>query len=49
MSTFDPGTTTTNAMPEWYDPFVEPQTIPAGWDLSGLFSDSSTENPDSAD
>ena len=21
-----------------YNPFPEPQTIPAGWDLSGLFS-----------
>jgi len=21
--------------PEWHEPFPEPQTIPAGWDLSG--------------
>ncbi len=23
-----------------YNPFPEPQTIPHGWDLSGMFSDS---------
>ena len=23
---------------EYFDPFPQPQTIPAGWDLSGLFS-----------
>jgi hypothetical protein len=23
-------------MPDWYDPFGEPNTIPCGWDLSGL-------------
>ncbi len=22
--------------PEWHDPFVKPQTIPAGWDLSAI-------------
>ena len=22
-----------------YNPFPEPQTIPAGWDLSGMFSE----------
>ena len=21
-------------LPEWYDPFPEPQTMPNGWDLS---------------
>jgi hypothetical protein len=21
---------------EWYEPFPEPHTIPAGWDLSGV-------------
>ena len=21
-------------LPEWYDPFPEPQTVPSGWDLS---------------
>lgn len=24
-----------NAMPDWYDPFSEPHTLPGGWDLSG--------------
>jgi len=24
----------TDALPEWHDPFPEPNTIPAGWDLS---------------
>jgi hypothetical protein len=25
-----------NALPEWHEPFPKPQTIPAGWDMSGL-------------
>ena len=25
--------------PEGYDPFPQPQTIPAGWDVSVLFSE----------
>ncbi len=32
---------------DWHDPFPEPNTIPSGWDLSGLFpapqSDSAAE------
>jgi hypothetical protein len=34
----DPETTTPtpNADPEWRDPFCEPQTIPAGWNVSEL-------------
>jgi hypothetical protein len=27
---------TYEGMPEWYDPFVEPQTMPSGWDLTEL-------------
>jgi hypothetical protein len=27
---------TTDAEPEWHDPFCEPQTIPAGWNVSAL-------------
>jgi hypothetical protein len=23
---------------DWFDPFPEPHTIPAGWDISGFFS-----------
>ncbi len=23
-------------MPDWYDPFEEPRTIPGGWDLSEM-------------
>ncbi len=23
---------------DWFDPFPEPHTIPAGWDTSGFFS-----------
>jgi hypothetical protein len=26
-----------------YNPFPEPQTIPSGWDLSGMFSAPETE------
>jgi hypothetical protein len=30
----------TNAVPEpIFDPFPEPQTIPSGWDLSGIAPD----------
>lgn len=25
-----------DSMPDWYDPFGEPNTIPGGWDLSGM-------------
>jgi hypothetical protein len=25
-----------NALPEWHDPFREPQTLPSGWDLSEM-------------
>jgi hypothetical protein len=39
--------------PESFDPFPQPQTIPAGWDLSGLFPelefDSIEQNDDLAD
>jgi hypothetical protein len=24
------------AMPEWHEPFPEPQTIPSGWNLSAI-------------
>ncbi len=27
---------TADTLPEWYDPFVEPQTYPAGWDVSEM-------------
>ena len=32
-----------------YNPFPEPQTIPAGWDLSGLSSVPKTESPEAKD
>jgi hypothetical protein len=25
-----------DSMPDWYDPFSEPNTIPSGWDVSDL-------------
>jgi hypothetical protein len=28
-----------NSLPEWHEPFPKPQTIPDGWDLSGIPSD----------
>ncbi len=31
-----PNTPAPEVFPEWHNPFVEPQTIPDGWDLSGL-------------
>ncbi len=27
-----------DSMPDWRDPFAEPNTIPAGWDVSDLVS-----------
>ena len=27
---------------DWFDPFPEPHTIPAGWDLSELLADPQT-------
>jgi hypothetical protein len=24
-----------DAMPDWYDPFAEPRTLPSGWDAAG--------------
>jgi hypothetical protein len=38
-----------NAMPEWYDPFPEPQTIPSGWDLSEFFSQSAPDTRDESE
>ena len=38
---------------DWFDPFPEPHTIPAGWDISGFFpapqADSVTEEEDSTE
>jgi hypothetical protein len=36
-------------MPEWHDPFPEPQTIPSGWDLSEFLSASPSATIDDAD
>ena len=33
-------------LPEWHEPFPEPQTIPSGWDLSEFLS---TPTPDAID
>ena len=38
-----------NALPEWHEPFPEPQTIPAGWDVSEVLSASSSEAVDDTD
>ncbi len=34
-----------NSLPEWHDPFPEPQTIPSGWDLSEARSISARAYP----
>ena len=38
---------------QYFDPFPQPQTIPAGWDLSGLFpalqADSDQQTDDSSE
>ena len=32
-----------SVLPEWHEPFPQPQTIPAGWDLSEVLSASASE------
>jgi len=34
---------------QYFDPFPQPQTIPAGWDLSGLFPAPQTASDQQAD
>ena len=36
-------------LPEWHEPFPEPQTIPAGWDVSEVLSVSVSLAPASAE
>jgi len=31
-----------SVLPEWHEPFPQPQTIPAGWDLSEVLSASAS-------
>jgi len=38
-----------NGIPEWHEPFPEPQTIPSGWDLSEVLSASAPASIDDAD
>jgi len=43
-----------NTLPEWHEPFPKPQTIPSGWDMSGLQAEPATASnmeaePDSED
>lgn len=30
---------TESNLPEWFEPFPEPQTMPAGWNLDGFVPD----------
>jgi hypothetical protein len=36
-----------NILPEWHEPFPEPQTIPTGWDVSEMVTDSIPAEMDS--
>jgi hypothetical protein len=38
-----------NVLPDWHEPFPEPQTIPSGWDLSEVLSSSTTVAIDDAE
>ena len=38
-----------NVLPEWHEPFPEPQTIPSGWDLSEVLSAPASATADEAD
>jgi hypothetical protein len=46
----DPESTTpvTDAGPAWREPFCDPHTIPAGWDLSAIMAASAPEIGDEA-
>lgn len=35
-------------MPDWYDPFAEPNTIPNGWDVSELASKDTSKGNEKA-
>ena len=39
-------TPTTDTHPEWCDPFCEPKTIPAGWDVSEILPASTPQVED---
>lgn len=32
----NPSNPANDSMPDWYNPFDEPRTIPGGWDVSGF-------------
>lgn len=36
-------------MPEWRDPFAEPNTIPAGWDVSKIATNDTSARSDRDD
>jgi hypothetical protein len=38
-----------NLLPDWHEPFPEPQTIPTGWDLSDVLPVSSLSLDEDAD
>ena len=38
-----------SVIPEWHEPFPEPQTIPSGWDLSEVLSASTSDASEDAD
>ncbi|MFH1523573.1 MAG: hypothetical protein ABIF04_01285 [Chloroflexota bacterium] len=33
-----------NTLPEWHEPFPEPQTIPSGWDMSRILSNAESNS-----
>jgi hypothetical protein len=36
-------------LPDWHDPFPEPQTIPSGWDLSEVLAGCTPVSNDESD
>ncbi len=44
-----PITPTPEVFPDWHDPFVEPQTIPDGWDLSAMRLDAAPVEDEAED
>lgn len=38
-----------SVLPEWHEPFPQPQTIPSGWDITGLLSAATPSAVDDAE
>jgi hypothetical protein len=44
VTSFLPDDDLESTLPEWHEPFPEPQTIPSGWDLSDAIYTSAVDS-----